>query len=112
MLRLGQFSLHEQVAVDYLQYLRNHGDGKRLAGAARLAWLAWALFFGLFILSITFGLVVLPFVGPPMPAIFFAVDAPAVLAFARFSRKKQPILYGRPDSTGARISDPRFSRRP
>ncbi len=111
MLALGQFSPKEDVALQYLQYLRTHGDGKRLQGTVRLAWLGWTLFFGLFLLSIAFGLLLLPLVGPPTPALFFAVNAPAVLLFRRFWRKKQPILFGLPDSTGVRISPPAFSKR-
>ena len=112
LLALGQFTIHEGAASEYLKYLKAHGDGTRLPGAARLAWLGWALFFGLFVLSLAFGSSVLALVGPPTLILFFMVDAAAVLAFRRFSRKRQPILYGLPDSAGVRLSEPMFSRFP
>lgn len=112
LLRLGHFTTQNVVASEYLAYMQSHGDGKRLRSAARVAALDFALFYGLVILSIAFGLFVLPIVGSPTPALFFAIDAPTVLGFRRFSRKKQPILYGLPDSAGVQLSEPMFSRLP
>lgn len=112
LLRIGHFTNQEAVASEYLAYMQSHGDGKRLPGSARLAALDFALFYGLVVLSVAFGLFVLPLVGPPTPVLFFLIDAPVVLAFRRFSRKKQPIIYGLPDPAGARLSEPMFSRFP
>jgi hypothetical protein len=113
LLRLGHFTEQNVgLASEYLAYMESHGDGKRLWNAARMALLDFALFYGLIVLSIAFGLFVLPVVGSPTFVIFFAIDAPAVLAFHRFSRKKQPIIYGLADAAGVRLSKPMFSRFP
>lgn len=112
LLRLGQFSKHEAVASEFLTYLQAQGDRCRLQGAARLASLGWLVFYGLFALSVAFGIFVLPVVGPPTPAVFIVIDAPAVLAFRRFARSKHPILYGEADSAGVRLSAPLFSKFP
>ena len=113
LLRIDHFTEQNVgLASEYLAYMESHGDGKRLTGAARLAWFDFALFYGLCALSVAFGLLVLPVVGPPTPILFFVIDAPAVLAFRRFSRKRQPIIYGLPDSAGVRLSKPMFSKFP
>lgn len=113
LIRLGHFTQHNVVlASEYLAYVQSHGDGRRLRNAARMAALDFALFYGLVVLGVAFGFFVLPIVGSPTFVIFFAIDAPAVLAFRWFSRRKQPIIYGLPDPAGVRLSEPMFSKFP
>ena len=103
LLHRGQFQAHQKAATEYLSYLESH-DGT-LPGGAQAAILRWALFYSLFIVSIGFGLWILPLIGPATPAAFLAVDAPIVLASRRQSHVKLPIVYGRRDSTGAQLSE-------
>src|SRR5712692_3420435 len=102
LLRLGQFPTpaHEAATREYLEYLQNHGTHGRLPGATRWAFELWAVFYGLVLLGVAFGLWVLPFLGHVTPLVFLAINAPIVLGCWRLSVKRTPIIYGRPDAEG------------
>ncbi len=114
LLRLGVFPTptQEVAAREWLEYLQNHGTHGRLPGATHLAFEFWVVLYGLVLLSVAFGLWVLPVLGHITPLVFLAIDAPIVLWCRRLSVKRVPIIYGRPDAEGFRLSEAKFARRP
>lgn len=106
LLRLGYFHTKEGLAIEYLGYLETHGREGRLPGLARWVLAYWGIFYGLIATSSVFATLAFPLLGWLTPAAFLAVIAPIAYSCNLLFRKRMPVLFGRPDPSGFRLSEP------